>query len=193
MEYWPFWIGGGALAAVMIVHWLTSHRLMAVSGAVSSLVDAVRNRREAPAMSEAELIRAAQEATRAEFGDDAVSDPKETVDGVAPGPRASHTHLVFFASLVVGGAVSSLFDGSFSVVPALRSSMFERLFGASGTAWSVLLVGGILVGFGTRMASGCSTGHGLCGVSRFQPGSLLATAAFFGAGIVVALILRGLA
>jgi uncharacterized membrane protein YedE/YeeE len=51
---------------------------------------------------------------------------------------------------------------------------------------------GVLVGFGTRMASGCTSGHGLCGVSRLQPGSLLATAAFFGAGIVVSFLLGAL-
>jgi hypothetical protein len=53
----------------------------------------------------------------------------------------------------------------------------------------MLLAGGALVGFGTRMAGGCTSGHGMCGVSRFQKGSLLATAAFFGTGVVTSLLL----
>ena len=52
-----------------------------------------------------------------------------------------------------------------------------------------LLVGGLLVGFGTRMASGCTSGHGLCGVSRLQKGSLVATVCFFGAGVAVSFAL----
>jgi uncharacterized membrane protein YedE/YeeE len=54
---------------------------------------------------------------------------------------------------------------------------------------AILALGGCLVGFGTRMAAGCTSGHGLCGVSRFQPGSLLATVMFFGAGVATALLL----
>jgi len=52
-----------------------------------------------------------------------------------------------------------------------------------------LLLGGLCVGFGTRMAGGCTSGHGLCGVSRFQPGSLVATVAFFATGVAVSFAL----
>ncbi|WP_410482798.1 YeeE/YedE family protein [Sphingomonas sp. A2-49] len=47
-----------------------------------------------------------------------------------------------------------------------------------------LLVGGFVVGVGTRMSSGCTSGHGVCGVSRLSPRSLAATATFMLAGIV---------
>lgn len=46
-----------------------------------------------------------------------------------------------------------------------------------------LLVGGFVVGVGTRMGSGCTSGHGVCGVSRLSPRSLVATATFMLAGI----------
>lgn len=56
-------------------------------------------------------------------------------------------------------------------------------------SWPVLVVAGLLVGFGTRMGSGCTSGHGVCGVSRFSQRSMLATATFIASGIVtVALI-----
>ena len=42
-----------------------------------------------------------------------------------------------------------------------------------------ILVGGILVGFGTRLGSGCTSGHGLCGLARFSRRSIVATAVFF--------------
>ena len=59
-------------------------------------------------------------------------------------------------------------------------------------SYTVLLLGGVLIGWGTRMSGGCTSGHGLCGVSRAQPGSLVATCAFFGTGIVVSLLLEAL-
>lgn len=47
-----------------------------------------------------------------------------------------------------------------------------------------LLVGGFVVGIGTRLGSGCTSGHGVCGVSRLSPRSLVATATFMIAGII---------
>lgn len=49
--------------------------------------------------------------------------------------------------------------------------------------WPALAVAGLLVGFGTRMGSGCTSGHGVCGVSRLSLRSLAATAVFIAAGI----------
>ncbi|MEO8453702.1 MAG: YeeE/YedE thiosulfate transporter family protein [Sphingomicrobium sp.] len=55
---------------------------------------------------------------------------------------------------------------------------------AGFASWPVLVIAGLLVGFGTRMGSGCTSGHGVCGVSRFSQRSMLATATFITAGIV---------
>ncbi|MHC4966300.1 MAG: YeeE/YedE family protein [Planctomycetota bacterium] len=52
--------------------------------------------------------------------------------------------------------------------------------------WWRLLVGGVLVGWGTRTARGCTSGHGICGVSAFAPPSLAATAIFMAAGFATA-------
>lgn len=46
--------------------------------------------------------------------------------------------------------------------------------------------GGLLVGFGTRMGSGCTSGHGICGISRLSPRSIVATAVFVAVGMAVA-------
>ena len=44
--------------------------------------------------------------------------------------------------------------------------------------WPLLVVGGLLVGYGTRLGSGCTSGHGVCGLARLSPRSLAATATF---------------
>lgn len=54
----------------------------------------------------------------------------------------------------------------------------------------LLVIGGLIVGFGTRMGSGCTSGHGVCGVSRLSRRSLLATALFIGAGIATVAIMN---
>lgn len=59
---------------------------------------------------------------------------------------------------------------------------------ADFAAWPVLVAAGLLVGFGTRMGSGCTSGHGVCGVSRFSQRSIVATASFIAAGIATMFI-----
>ena len=49
-----------------------------------------------------------------------------------------------------------------------------------------LIIGGLLVGFGTRLGSGCTSGHGVCGISRFSTRSLTATIAFLAVGMITA-------
>ncbi|KMJ52340.1 YeeE/YedE [Vogesella sp. EB] len=55
-----------------------------------------------------------------------------------------------------------------------------------------LLLAGLLVGIGTRFASGCTSGHGVCGLSRLSPRSLVATLSFMGAGFAAVYLLRHL-
>jgi uncharacterized membrane protein YedE/YeeE len=53
-----------------------------------------------------------------------------------------------------------------------------------------LVIGGLLVGFGTRLGSGCTSGHGVCGLSRLSPRSAVATLLFMGAGFVTVAVSR---
>jgi len=55
--------------------------------------------------------------------------------------------------------------------------------------WTVILAG-LLVGIGTRYASGCTSGHGVCGLSRLSPRSLVATLSFMGTGFFIVYIVR---
>ncbi len=59
------------------------------------------------------------------------------------------------------------------------------------TEW-MIVIAGLLVGIGTRYASGCTSGHGVCGLSRLSPRSLVATASFMSAGFVTVYVVRHL-
>lgn len=208
MQYLPFWQGGLALAAVPVLHWLFLRRALAVSGRITALVDRVRSGPPhgdhgdhgdggAAAMTDAELLEAIRRETEAQFGEAAVEPVAgEATTVVLPQPRAREpwsTHALFFAGIVLGGLGVSLASGTFSLSSTLRGELFSQLLGGSpATRLLALSLGGALVGFGTRMAGGCTSGHGLCGVSQLQPGSLLATASFFGAAVLTSLLLAGL-
>ena len=56
--------------------------------------------------------------------------------------------------------------------------------------WATIVIAGLLVGVGTRYGSGCTSGHGVCGLSRLSPRSLVATLAFMGAGFVTVYLAR---
>jgi uncharacterized membrane protein YedE/YeeE len=55
---------------------------------------------------------------------------------------------------------------------------------------AVIAAAGLLVGFGTRLANGCTSGHGVCGIARLSPRSIAATAIFMGAAIIVVALTR---
>jgi uncharacterized membrane protein YedE/YeeE len=61
---------------------------------------------------------------------------------------------------------------------------------AMPASWGIVIAAGLLVGFGTRLASGCTSGHGVCGIARLSTRSIVATAVFMGAAIVVVALTR---
>jgi uncharacterized protein len=83
-------------------------------------------------------------------------------------------------SFVLGMLAAPLLHAAMAGLPAVRID----------ASWSTLLVAGVLVGFGTRYGSGCTSGHGVCGLSRLSPRSLVATLAFMGAGFVTVYLAR---
>ena len=66
---------------------------------------------------------------------------------------------------------------------ALLMAFAPRVIGAPGPLW-LLIPAGLLVGFGTQLGGGCTSGHGVCGISRLSTRSLVATALFVGAGML---------
>lgn len=83
----------------------------------------------------------------------------------------------------IGGLVgASLVYRLFAVLPAVQID----------ASYAALVVAGLLVGVGTRYGSGCTSGHGVCGLSRLSPRSLVATLSFMGAGFVTVYVVRHL-
>jgi uncharacterized membrane protein YedE/YeeE len=57
---------------------------------------------------------------------------------------------------------------------------------------ATLILGGLMVGFGTRLGNGCTSGHGVCGLARLSPRSLAATATFMATGFLTVFVVRHL-
>jgi len=96
---------------------------------------------------------------------------------------ARHWRMPFIGGLVLGGFLSALLGGGFA--PTWDLGMFDRIIGfghAGKLAW--MFVGGLFIGFGTRLAGGCTSGHGIFGLSNFESPSLVSTLSFMAAGVV---------
>lgn len=199
--FWPWWMGALALGAVTVLHLLVVGRLLGVSGVYLQLVKAVRregvSESDAALLSDEDALMAALEAATlaemAERGDtwegsaQAEAQPEATsTAALAPAPWTSHA--VFLLALAAGATLSALLSGRLELTLEAAPA-FSALWGEGPGGLAALAAGGVLVGFGTCLAGGCTSGHGLSGCSRLQPGSLLATASFFGTGIAVSLAL----
>jgi uncharacterized membrane protein YedE/YeeE len=96
---------------------------------------------------------------------------------------AGSWRLYFLTGLVAGGALSAVFGGGWS--PTWDLGMFDGAISASPWAkvgW--MFAGGMFIGFGTRLAGGCTSGHGIFGLSNFEKSGLVATVAYMAAGAV---------
>lgn len=76
--------------------------------------------------------------------------------------------------------------------PAAMSVWRAPIAPVFSAPWGVLLLAGALVGFGSRLGSGCTSGHGVCGLSRLSPRSLAATATFMTVGFATVYVVRHL-
>lgn len=103
------------------------------------------------------------------------------ISGIVGGllrPRAGDVgwRLAFVLGMLVAPGVYWLFAGA--TAPRVDAS------------WGTVVAAGLLVGVGTRYGSGCTSGHGVCGLSRLSPRSLVATLAFMGAGFITVFLAR---
>ena len=76
--------------------------------------------------------------------------------------------------------------------PALYALFAELPVSRIDAGWGTLVAAGLLVGYGTRLGSGCTSGHGVCGLSRLSPRSFAATLVFMAAGFATVFAVRHL-
>ncbi|MHA6128942.1 YeeE/YedE family protein [Pseudomonas fluorescens group sp. PF-1] len=84
------------------------------------------------------------------------------------------------ALFLLGLLLAPLLWGLFTVLPEIEIK----------TEWPALVIAGLLVGVGTRYGSGCTSGHGVCGISRLSPRSIVATVCFMTAGFATVYVIR---
>jgi uncharacterized membrane protein YedE/YeeE len=94
-----------------------------------------------------------------------------------PGNNDKDWRIAFIAGLILAPVISG-WIGYPMPTPKMPAS------------WTVIIAAGLLVGFGTRMGGGCTSGHGICGVARFSGRSIAATVIFMLAAIVTVAVTR---
>ncbi|KAB0628949.1 YeeE/YedE family protein [Acinetobacter gandensis] len=75
------------------------------------------------------------------------------------------------------------------LVPFIYKQLTTPTIQLDANPW-MMIVAGLLVGFGTRLGSGCTSGHGICGISRLSKRSIVATLTFMLAGVVTVYMIR---
>ncbi|MBF9197786.1 YeeE/YedE family protein [Microvirga terrestris] len=94
-----------------------------------------------------------------------------------PVPGETGWRMAFLAGMFIAPLVYIAFGGSLPAV-AMEASL------------PVVIVGGLIVGFGTRLGGGCTSGHGVCGVSRVSPRSIVATLVFLATAVATVFVAR---
>ena len=147
---WPFWAGGLAVGAFVVVFLLVGGQMLGVSTGYADVCSL----------------------------------------GTDPKVRKSW-RLPFLVGVIAGGASSAMLRGG--IEPTIAMGSFDTIF--TGALWVKALVftgGGILIGFGARLAGGCTSGHAIVGMAQLAPSSMIATAGFMVAGFAVTnLLVRG--
>jgi len=97
--------------------------------------------------------------------------------------RPTYPDLAWRAAFVLGLLLAPVVYARIAILPAIEID----------ANYPTIIVAGLLVGVGTRYGAGCTSGHGVCGVSRMSPRSLVATLSFMAAGFATVFVVRHVA
>ncbi|AIA03699.1 YeeE/YedE family protein [Streptomyces noursei] len=211
--YWPWWAGAIGLALITVNHTLITDRSLGVSAAWDRVLH-WRRERQLERMDEEfaddqALAEALAAATAEHFGAGTGTStvPQEPYEKSQPleanaEPAASErpaatslrpaplvTQAALLVSIFLGGFIAAAASGRFHLRYDMGPGFRDLVTADPTTMIAMLFVGGVLVGFGTRLAGGCSSGHGLSGCGRLRPVSIVATAVFFGTAVAVSFLL----
>ncbi|MGP4019751.1 YeeE/YedE family protein [Saccharopolyspora sp. 5N708] len=208
-NYWPWWAGAVGLALLTINYTLIADRSFGVSSAWDRVLHWRAERRlereEARFADEHVLADALAAATAEQFGTRPATPPPpaaappraqatgssvaEETTSASLRPAPVFTQAALLLSVLVGGWVAAVTTGRFELRFDMGDGFRQLVTDNPNTMIGVLFVGGVLVGFGTRLAGGCTSGHGLSGCGRLRPVSIVATAVFFGTAVIVSFLL----
>lgn len=102
------------------------------------------------------------------------------ISGILAGMLRPSRAFAWQASFVLGLLAIPFFWGLVAPLPGIRID----------ASWATLVMAGLLVGIGTRYGAGCTSGHGICGLSRLSRRSIVATLSFMGSGFVTVYLIR---
>lgn len=168
---WPWWVSGPLIGLYAVAFFVFAKRNLGASSGFPAALEALRGTDDP---SRVDLSRP----------DDPLALPKSVRD---PSPR---WRVWWMAGLLLAGLLAWALGGQASGTLDLPG--FTDTFRGVGLPGrlAILGLGGVLIGFGTRMSGGCTSGHAIFGISQRQWPSLAATAAFFAAGMATAFLLR---
>jgi uncharacterized protein len=99
---------------------------------------------------------------------------------VPPTPGDAAWRLWFLGGIVAGAALWRVLSGETAADVVIEAT------------WPTIIAGGLLTGFGTRLGNGCTSGHGVCGIGRLSPRSMVATLTFMATAAITVFVTRHL-
>ncbi|WP_055554774.1 YeeE/YedE family protein [Streptomyces sp. NBRC 110028] len=212
-SYWPWWAGAIGLAFVTVAYTLATGRSFGVSSAWDRVLHWRREHRlerlDEEFTDDRVLADALAAATAEHFGTgpaaptappvpqqkarpltpdaEPAADTSPSATSLRPVPVV--TQAVLLVSIFVGGWIAAVTSGRFRLRFDMGPGFRDVVTADPALTIALLFAGGVLVGFGTRLAGGCSSGHGLSGCGRLSPVSIVATAVFFGTAVAVSFLL----
>lgn len=171
VQTWPGWVAGPLVGLYAVAFFLVMRRNLGASSGFPAVIEAVRGTDDP-----AHIDLTAP--------DDPLALPK------APSDPAPRWRVWWLAGLLLAGALNWALGGSATGTADL-AGFIDTFRGVPG--WgrlAILAAGGVLIGFGTRMSGGCTSGHAIFGISQRQWPSVLATLTFFAVGMATAFGIR---
>lgn len=180
-EYWDWWYGGLLLAIPPI---LFDCEKFGISGYLEKIL----RRSETIDIGESTAFSKSAELVEASLKGNAL-DPKLIEQTVIAGKRNWFGACALIGGLTLGGLIDAIIGGQFEIsnqIAPIHTTLFDDVFVRTIT----LFIGGLFVGWGTRLSGGCSSGHGMSGISKLNPNSFIATGIFMIAAILTTLLMR---
>jgi uncharacterized membrane protein YedE/YeeE len=170
VDIWPWYISGPAVGLFVLAFLYFQNRALGASSTYQALIEALQGK------GDPEHLDLGGQGIKT----DLPVDPRD------PAPR---WRIWFLLGLLVGGFLGWLGHGNGTGTPGLPG--FSSFFKIDTFAQlSLLFLGGVLIGGGTRMSGGCTSGHAITGISNLQKASIYATLIFFGVGMAFSFLLR---